>query len=66
MSCRKDVVIIGLQLWLPLNGDIKNYGLCNAELSYSNLAFEDSGKIGKCLSTGGIVMSADTAGKILR
>ena len=27
MSCRKDVVIIGLQLWLPLNGDIKNYGL---------------------------------------
>lgn len=65
MSCRKDVVIIGLQLWLPLNGDIKNYGLCNAELSYSNLAFEDSGKIGKCLSTGGIVMSADTTEKIL-
>lgn len=65
MSCRKDVVIIGLQLWLPLNGDVKNYGLCNAELSYSNLAFEDSGKIGKCLSTGGIVMSADTTGKIL-
>lgn len=65
MSCRKDVVIIGLQLWLPLNGDVKNYGLCNAELSYSNLSFEDSGKIGKCLSTGGIVMSADTTGKIL-
>lgn len=65
MSCRKDVVIIGLQLWLPLNGDIKNYGLCNAELSYSNLSFEDSGKIGKCLSTGGIVMSAETTGKIL-
>lgn len=65
MSCRKDVVIIGLQLWLPLNGDVKNYGLCNAELSYSNLAFEDSGKIGKCLSTGGIVMSADMTGKIL-
>lgn len=65
MSCRKDVVIIGLQLWIPLNGDIKNYGLCNAELSYSNLSFEDSGKIGKCLSTGGIVMSAETTGKIL-
>lgn len=65
MSCRKDVVIIGLQLWLPLNGDVKNYGLCNAELSYSNLSFEDSGKIGKCLSTGGIVMSAETTGKIL-
>lgn len=59
------MVIIGLQLWLPLNGDVKNYGLCNAELSYSNLSFEDSGKIGKCLSTGGIVMSADTTGKIL-
>lgn len=56
---------MGLQLWLPLNGDVKNYGLCNAELSYSNLAFEDSGKIGKCLSTGAIVMSADTTGKIL-
>lgn len=56
---------MGLQLWLPLNGDVKNYGLCNAELSYSNLVFEDSGKIGKCLSTGGIVMSADTTGKIL-
>lgn len=65
MSCRKDVVIIGLQLWLPLNGNAKNYGLCNAELSYSNLAFEDSGKISNCLSTGGIVMSADTTGKIL-
>lgn len=59
------MVIIGLQLWLPLNGDIKNYGLCNAELSYSNLSFEDSGKIGKCLSTGAIVMSAETTGKIL-
>lgn len=56
---------MGLQLWLPLNGDIKNYGLCDAELSYSNLSFEDSGKIGKCLSTGGIVMSAETTGKIL-
>lgn len=56
---------MGLQLWLPLNGDIKNYGLCNAELSYSNLSFEDSGKIGKCLSTGGIVMSPETTGKIL-
>ena len=56
---------MGLQLWLPLNGDVKNYGLCNAELSYSNLSFEDSGKIGKCLSTGGIVMSPETTGKIL-
>ena len=56
---------MALQLWLPLNGDIKNYGLCDAELSYSNLSFEDSGKIGKCLSTGGIVMSAETTGKIL-
>lgn len=56
---------MALQLWLPLNGDVKNYGLCNAELSYSNLSFEDSGKIGKCLSTGGIVMSAETTGKIL-
>lgn len=56
---------MGLQLWLPLNGDVKNYGLCNAELSYSNLSFEDSGKIGKCLSTGAIVMSAETTGKIL-
>lgn len=35
MSCRKDVVIIGLQLWLPLNGDIKNYGLDGNAIIYS-------------------------------
>ena len=38
---------MGLQLWLPLNGDIKNYGLCDVEISGNPNSWEN-GKIGKC------------------
>lgn len=50
MSCRKDVVIIGLQLWLPLNGDIKNYGLKNMNVLDHGTSEYNQGKIGKCRS----------------
>lgn len=38
---------MALQLWLPLNGDIKNYGLCDVEISGNPNSWEN-GKIGKC------------------
>lgn len=47
MSCRKDVVIIGLQLWLPLNGDVKNYGLDgNATIYSAYVKYTSEGIIG--------------------
>lgn len=54
MSCRKDVVIIGLQLWLPLNGDIKNYGLDgNAIIYNAYVKYVSEGIIGsKSLGSG--------------
>lgn len=54
MSCRKDVVIIGLQLWLPLNGDIKNYGLDgNAIIYNAYVKYASEGIIGsKSLGSG--------------
>lgn len=41
---------MALQIWLPLNGDLKNRGLASIPaLSLSSLTFDDNGKIGKCL-----------------
>ena len=38
---------MGLQLWLPLNGNIRNQGLCDVEISGNPNSWEN-GKIGKC------------------
>lgn len=38
---------MGLQLWLPLNGNIHNQGLCDVEISGNPNSWEN-GKIGKC------------------
>ena len=38
---------MGLQLWLPLNGNIRNQGLCDVEIEGNPDSWEN-GKIGKC------------------
>ena len=43
---------MSLQIWLPLNGFIRNQGLDNATINFSNTTYSDSGKIGKCLNGG--------------
>ena len=65
MSCRKDVVIIGLQLWLPLNGDIKNYGLDGNAIIYSAyVKYVSEGIIGsKSLGSGGLEITPSNFSK---
>lgn len=45
---------MSLQVWLPLNGDLHNYGLHGESIFTSNNAVSnDNGKIGKCYSFNG-------------
>lgn len=39
---------MALQVWLPLNGDIKNQGLGNIQTAVSGASISSSGKIGQC------------------
>ncbi len=39
---------MSLQLWLPLNGDLTNNGLMNADATSTRLTYAEDGKIGKC------------------
>lgn len=39
---------MGLQLWLPLNGNLDNQGLSDVTITNSGATVNDSGKIGKC------------------
>ena len=39
---------MSLQVWLPLNGNIQNNGLCNTIITTNNITYNDNGKIGKC------------------
>lgn len=43
---------MGLQLWLPLNGNIRNQGLCDVEIDGNPNSWEN-GKIGKCAKFNG-------------
>lgn len=57
---------MSLQVWLPLNGDLKNIGLSNLQFSNvnsSNTIIDNLGKIGKCYynnsnTAGGIISNA--------
>ena len=42
---------MSLQVWLPLNGDLKNQGLGNISFSATTATWDASGKIGRALST---------------
>ena len=44
---------MSLQVWLPLNGNLDNYGLSNVSVTNSGATVNDSGKIGKCYEFNG-------------
>ena len=58
---------MSLQIWLPLNGDIKNQGLVdwNPTIQSGTTASYVDGKIGKALNAGGITMPASVTKQIL-
>lgn len=39
---------MALQVWLPLKGDLNNYGLSNITVTNSGAIVDNNGKIGKC------------------
>ena len=41
---------MALQVWLPLNGDLRNQGLNNVTVTNNRATVNNSGKIGKCYS----------------
>ena len=43
----------GLQIWLPLNGDLTQQGLSNASITNVGATVDNSGKMGKCYSFDG-------------
>ncbi len=56
---------MSLQVWLPLNGDIKNRGLSGYEMSVSaSPSYTDSGKIGRAISTGAFYLKGNQIDKI--
>lgn len=44
---------MGLQIWLPLNGNLENKGLSNINITGANLTVDTNGKIGSCYSFNG-------------
>lgn len=44
---------MSLQVWLPLNGDLRNLGLSNVTVTNNGATIDDSGKIGKCYTLNG-------------
>ncbi len=44
---------MSLQVWLPLNKDLYNYGLYNTVFTNHSASMNDNGKIGKCYSFDG-------------
>lgn len=41
---------MSLQVWLPLNGDLRNNGVKNIKITNNGATVNDNGKIGKCYS----------------
>lgn len=56
---------MALQVWLPLNGDVRNQGLLGDLTVTATPTFADAGKIGKCLSSGSLSMSAEQTQQVL-
>ena len=44
---------MGLKVWLPLDGDLRNLGSSNVEVTNNGATVDDAGKIGKCYSFDG-------------
>ena len=43
---------MGLQVWLPLNGNLENKGLADVSVTNDGASIGDDGKIGKCYNFG--------------
>ena len=56
---------MSLQVWLPLNGNIENHGLLEDVSVATPPTYADSGKIGKCLKSGKLYITASQANSIL-
>lgn len=52
---------MSLQIWLPLNGNLKNKGCGDLTISSGTAQYLDTGKIGKCLNMGSRIMFRSTA-----
>lgn len=46
-------MIMSLQIWLPLNKDLRNQGVKDSTVTSTNATINDNGKIGKCYSFNG-------------
>lgn len=59
--------VMALQVWLPLNGDLRNQGLIDwtPTMQSGTTATYVDGKMGQALNTGGIVMPASVTKQIL-
>ena len=44
---------MSLQVWLPLNGDLRNNGLADISVTNNGATINNAGKIGKCYSFNG-------------
>ena len=44
---------MSLQVWLPLDGDLKNQGLTDVEVTNHSATIDNNGKIGKCYNFNG-------------
>lgn len=41
---------MALRVWLPLDGNLNNYGISGATVTNNGATVDNSGKIGKCYS----------------
>ena len=44
---------MALKVWLPLNGNINNYGISDITVTNSGATVDNNGKIGKCYKCSG-------------
>ena len=44
---------MALRVWLPLNGNINNYGISDVTVTNNGATIDNNGKIGKCYSFNG-------------
>lgn len=58
---------MSLQVWLPLNGHVNNYGMLGNEAITvaSTPSYVDSGRAGKALAGGGLTLTANATAKTL-
>lgn len=56
---------MGLRVWLPLNGDLRNNGLDDVTVTNNGAIVDDNGKIGKCYNFNGSNSGINISGEII-